>query len=177
MTAPIILAHIPADRLSELAHLRQHPGQYANDGAVMILDDTPQLSFHAIRAGGRLVGMFKLDPLYPERHRFAAETDLGLRGMLIERTEQGKGFGTAAMAALPAHAAALYPGKRRLVLTVNLWNPGAYKAYRRAGFRDEGEIFAGGSRGPQHILWADLPPRTPESPCCATSSASSPPCS
>lgn len=123
----------------------------------MILDDTPRLSFHAIHAGADLVGMFKLDPLYPERHDFADPTDLGLRGVLIDRGQQGRGFGARAMAALPAYASALYPEKRRLVLTVNLLNPAAYASYRKAGFRDTGKIYTGGSRGPQHILMVDLP--------------------
>ncbi|MFD1797656.1 GNAT family N-acetyltransferase [Paracoccus aurantiacus] len=167
----ITLSHVPADRLHELTHLQQHPGQYANNGAQMILDDTPDLSFHAIHADGELVGMFKLDPLYAQRHDFAKETDLGMRGVLIDMAHQGKGFGTAAMAALPAYAARQYPDKGRLVLTVNLLNPAAYAAYRGAGFRDEGGIYAGGSRGPQHILWADLP-LTGTAPCSARSSTS-----
>lgn len=173
MTQAITLQHIPLERLAELAHLRQHPGQYANDGDVMIRDDTPGISFHAIHAKGALIGMFKLDPFYPARHDFAADTDLGLRGVLIDRDHQGQGLGRAAMAALPAYAAPLYPSRRRLVLTVNLLNPAAYSAYRRAGFQDSGQIYTGGSRGPQHILWTDLPQK-PEAPCSARSSS---PCS
>lgn len=173
MSHPITLGPILPERLNELAALRQLPGQYANDGAVMILDDTPGLSFHAIHDGTDLVGMFKLDPRYPERHDFAVATDLGLRGVLIDARYQGQGFGSAAMAALPAYAALQYPQKRRLVLTVNLLNPAAYASYRKAGFRDEGEIFTGGSRGPQHILWADLRPL--EGPKCSAKSSS--PCS
>jgi len=169
----IQLSLIPPDRLTELADLRQITGQYANDGARMILDDTPGLSFHAIHDAGQLVGMFKLDPSYPERHDFAIKTDLGIRGVLIDAGFQGRGLGTRAMAALPAYAAALYPEKRRLVLTVNLLNPAAYATYRKAGFHDAGEIFTGGLRGPQHILWADLS-RPNEAPCSARSSS---PCS
>lgn len=174
MSIAITLVPIPPPRLSELAGLMQYAGQYANDGAVMIRDDTPELSFHAIidsKLG--LAGMFKLDPRYPERHEFADATDLGLRGMLVDFSFQGMGIGGAAMAALPDYAAALYPDKRRLVLTVNLLNPIAYRTYRTAGFRDDGAIYSGGSRGPQHILWAQLPPRT-KAPCSAKSSS---PCS
>ena len=170
MSAAITLTRIPPRQLAQLVQLRQHPGQYANDGATMILDDTPQLSFHAIHADGQLVGMLKLDPLYPERHDFADETDLGLRGMLIDMAHQGKGYGSAAISALPVYAARAYPQKHRLVLTVNLLNPAGYAAYRRAGMRDDGQIFTGGARGPQHILWADLPP-TDETPCSARSSS------
>ncbi|WBU64489.1 GNAT family N-acetyltransferase [Paracoccus aerodenitrificans] len=157
MSACVTISPVPASRLHELSGLRQHPGQYANDGADMILDDTPQLSFHAIHADDILVGMFKLDPLYAERNRFAHPDDLGLRGVLIDLHHQGCGLGRQAMALLPAYAASQYPGKSRLILTVNLLNPAAYAVYRNAGFHDDGEIYAGGSRGPQHILWADLP--------------------
>ncbi len=169
----ISLLPVPPDRLAELIHLRQLPGQYANDGAQMIRDDTPHLSFHAIHDGAELVGMFKLDPRYPDRHDFARDTDLGVRGVLIDMAHQGRGIGARAMAALPAYAAALYPDKHRLVLTVNLLNPIAYRAYRKAGFRDDGQIFTGGSRGPQHILWAELRP-SEGSRCSARSSS---PCS
>lgn len=171
MSDTITLSRIPPRRLTELADLRQHPGQYANDGADMILDDTPGLSFHAIHADGQLVGMFKLDPNYAERHDFAESTDLGLRGVLIDAALQGRGFGTAAMAALPGHAAMQYPQKRRLVLTVNLLNPAAYMAYIKAGFRDQGQIYSGGSRGPQHILCTDLS-QTETAPCSGKSSSS-----
>lgn len=171
MSNTISLSPVPTSRLTELAGLRQHPAQYANDGALMIRDDTPELSFHAIHDGAVLVGMFKLDPLYPERHPFAEAADLGLRGVLIDIAHQGRGLGTRAMAALPAYAATEYPEKRRLVLTVNLLNPAAYMSYRKAGFRDDGAIYTGGSRGPQHILWADLRPL--ERPTCSARSSSS----
>ncbi|SDE15710.1 Acetyltransferase (GNAT) family protein [Paracoccus isoporae] len=168
----ITLSSVRHADLASLAGLRQHPGQYANDGIDMIEDDTPGLSFHAIRADGELVGMFKLDPRYAERHRFAEPTDLGLRGVLIDRARQGRGLGTQAMCALPGYAAALYPGMRRLVLTVNLMNPAGYRVYRHAGFRDVGGIYAGGSRGPQHILWADLPLAEPAEARCSVDSSS-----
>ena len=167
----ITLTPVPTERLDQLSGLRQLPGQYANDGAQMILDRTRDLSFHAIHKDAQLVGMFKLDPHYPERHHFAMPDDLGIRGVLIDVPFQGRGLGWQAMAALPAYAAALYPDKLRLVLTVNLLNPAAYASYLKAGFRDTGEIFSGGSRGPQHILCADLP--APKDPICSAKSSSS----
>ncbi|WBU52502.1 GNAT family N-acetyltransferase [Paracoccus sp. SCSIO 75233] len=172
----ITLTRVPLTRLESLAELKQHPGQYANDAADMILDDTPRLSFHAIHSDGALVGMFKLDPLYFQRHPFATDTDLGLRGVLIDHKLQGKGLGTEAMQALPAHAAAIYPEMRHIVLTVNLTNPAAYKVYKKAGFCDRNEIFTGGTRGPQHILWAELPVfEKAETACSAKSFTSSSP--
>lgn len=58
----ITLTPVPTERLDQLSGLRQLPGQYANDGAQMILDRTRDLSFHAIHKDAQLVGMFKLDP-------------------------------------------------------------------------------------------------------------------
>ena len=145
----------PAD-LHRLAGLRQHPGQYAGDGAEMIRDPTPGLSLHAIEADGVLVGMFKLDPRYHERHDFAAPESIGLRGVLIDAAHQGRGLGQRAMAALPDHVRAQYPAARQIVLTVNLLNPAARATYLKSGFRDEGEIYTGGTRGPQHVMRLDL---------------------
>ncbi|AGT08432.1 GNAT family N-acetyltransferase [Paracoccus aminophilus] len=142
--------------LAQLNKLRQKPGQYADHGATMILDPTPGISFHAIHADDDLIGMFKLDPFYHQRHDFATETQLGLRGVLIDETHQGKGYGTSAMCALPDHARLHYPDMRQIVLTVNLLNPSGRAAYLKAGFADLGEIYYGGSRGPQHILRRDL---------------------
>lgn len=148
----IRLVHVPPIDLKRLSRLRQHPGQYASDGAAMILDPTPKLSFHAIEHDGRLVGMFKLDPLYHERHDFAAPTSIGLRGMLIDAARQGRGLGQRALAELPPHVALHYPDAAEVVLTVNLQNPAARAVYLKAGFRDEGEVYTGGTRGPQHVM-------------------------
>lgn len=163
----IQLVHVPPVDLHRLAGLRQHPGQYANDGAEMILDPTAMLTFHAIEVDGEVVGMFKLDPLYHERHDFAEPGAIGLRGMLIDRARQGQGIGSRALSLLASHVRNHYPDAREVVLTVNELNPVGRAAYLKAGFRDGGEVYTGGSRGPQHVLRMDLkvpvdwPPTSP----------------
>lgn len=152
----IQLVHVPPFDLQSLVGLRQHPGQYSADGQAMIEDPTPALTFHAIEEDGAIVGMFKLDPLYHERHDFADPGCIGLRGMLIDRDHQGRGLGTRALAELAPHVRNHYPDARQVVLTVNLQNPAARAVYLKSGFRDEGEVYDGGTRGPQHVLRLDL---------------------
>lgn len=154
----ISLHRLPADRLHRLAGLRTAPGQqdFVGDGADMILDQTPGVSFHEIRGeDGGAVGMFKLDPLYWQRHRFATPDDIGLRGFLIDAPLQGRGLGRAALRALPAHVRALHPERRAVVLTVNVVNAVARHAYLRAGLEDRGEVWRG-PFGLEHVLWLAL---------------------
>lgn len=155
----ITLHRLSRPDLGRLAGLQVQPGQegFVGNGALMIQDTTERLSFHEVRhADGHPAGMFKLDPLYYQRHDFAGPRDLGLRGFLIDADRQGRGFGSAALAALPAHARSEYPVFDRVVLTVNLKNPIARHAYLKAGFTDRGEVYLGGGNGPQHVLWLDL---------------------
>lgn len=154
----ISLHRLPASGLHRLAALRIAPGQqdFVEDGARMIRDQTPGLSFHEVRRGGAAVGMFKLDPLYFQRHDFAAPDQIGMRGVLIDADHQGQGLGALMLAALPAHVRAEYPRAQQVVLTVNLRNTRALAAYLAAGFRDEGDLYLGGTHGPQHILRLDL---------------------
>lgn len=155
----ISLHRLPADRLDRLAGLRTAPGQqdFVGSGAEMIRESTPGVSFHEIRGpGGDAVGMFKLDAFYWQRHDFAGLEDVGLRGLLVDADAQGRGYGGAALAALAAHVRAHHPERRSLVLTVNVANPLAYRAYMRAGFEDRGALYLGGPHGPQHILWLRL---------------------
>ena len=77
---------------------------------------------------------------------------IGLRGVLVDAGAQGAGIGHKAMALIGGYVRARFPRAREVVLTVNHLNPGARAVYLAAGFRDEGEDFLGGSRGPQHIM-------------------------
>ncbi|AXC49829.1 N-acetyltransferase [Paracoccus suum] len=155
----ISLHRLAPDEAERLAGLRIAPGQdaFVSAGREMITDQTEGLSLHEVRgADGDAIGMFKLDPLYHQRHDFAGTRDLGLRGFLIDSHLQGRGIGAATLAALGDHARAEYPEFDRVVLTVNLENTVARRAYLSAGFEDRGELYLGGARGPQHILWLDL---------------------
>ena len=61
------------------------------------------------------------------------------------------------MAALPGLVTRELPGARTVVLTVNVRNQVARQLYLRHGFTDTGELYLGGSAGPQHVLRLVLP--------------------
>ena len=119
----------------------------------------PAVDLHAIVEGGRIVGFFKIDRRHPDAPPFAREGEIGLRGFLVDRAQQGRGIATAAVRALGGYLAARYPGAPSVVLTVNCADPAAVTCYRRGGFADTGEIHLGGRAGPQHIMRMPLPPR------------------
>ena len=156
----IALHRLHRGELHRLAGLRLAPGQegFVGSGAEMIRDRTEGLLFYEVRdtASGAAVGMFKLDPLYWQRNPHAGPQDVGLRGVLVDASAQGRGIGRAMLAQLPDAVRAAFPGARRVVLTVNVDNPRARRAYLAAGFRDAGELYLGGRNGPQHILRLDL---------------------
>jgi len=85
-----------------------------------------------------------------------APTDVLLRGFFVDAAAQGRGVATRALTRLPGFVAVRHPRARRIVLTVNTRNAAAIRAYRKAGFRDHGELYHGGAHGPQHVLELDL---------------------
>lgn len=79
-----------------------------------------------------------------------------LRGFLIDRRQQGKGYGRAGAAAavLTARKLTRALGSREagVVLSVNEANPAGLAAYLHAGFVDHGQ-YTGGSAGPQRVMF------------------------
>lgn len=112
----------------------------------------PGVDLHAIAEAGRVVGFFKIDRRYPDAHPFARRDEIGPRGFLIDRREQGRGLASAAVRALGPYLAARHAGAPAVVLTVNRANPAAIACYRRGGFTDMGDLWHGGRAGPQHVL-------------------------
>lgn len=114
-------------------------------------DDT--IEDYAIRAGDGVVGFFRLD-LDPGRvSAYAGDGPYcGLRGFLIGREHQGKGYGSAAIPAIRRLILERHPEIEKLFLTVNLRNAVAISAYLKAGFRDTGDLYHGGNSGPQHVF-------------------------
>ena len=107
----------------------RHPYVLVEDGApvaFLVLDETPS----------------DVDP----------SADLLLRGFFVDASAQGRGVATRAVAALPDVVRRDFPAARSLVLTVNVRNPAARVVYVRGGFVDAGELYLGGSVGPQHVL-------------------------
>ena len=149
----------PGDR-ARVEHLRHGPGQDVFSGRPAEAFDAaePGVDLHAIAEGDRVVGFFKVDRGYTDAHPFAAPGEVGLRGFLVDRAEQGRGIATAALRALPGHLAARHPKAPAVVLTVNCANRGAIALYRRGGFADTGEMWHGGRAGPQHVMRMRLRP-------------------
>nr|WP_223115799.1 GNAT family protein [Paracoccus amoyensis] len=147
------------DDPSPVAHIAVHPEQEPFCGTIAghFAENEPACDFHQIQRGGVAVGFFKIDRAYHERYDFAGATDLGLRGVMIDASEQGRGTGTAAMAALRSYLSGSYPDFSAVYLTVNMVNPAAITAYRKAGFVDTGGIWPHGRMGPQHVMRMHLP--------------------
>ncbi|KLV07931.1 hypothetical protein ABT57_13835 [Photobacterium ganghwense] len=121
-----------------------------------ISESPPHLHRHVILLEGTVIGYFRIDTAYPENYPFCPQTSLGLRALLIDSRQQGKGYGQAAMAALPMYLRDVYPDHHAVYLTVNCQNPVAHRCYIKAGFDDTKELYLGGPAGPQHIMRMDL---------------------
>lgn len=147
----IPILHTDLDRV---AHVAVHPDQEPFCGSIgeHFSNLNPDFDFHAILRDDLVVGFFKTDRGYRKGYPFALPDEIGVRGVMIDAREQGKGTGKAAMLALRDYAAGLYPQARGLILTVNITNPAARAVYLAAGFRDDGELFHGGKISAQHIL-------------------------
>ena len=100
-----------------------------------------------------VVGFFQVD--YSSSHRILPEL-LAVHEVQIDAAHQGKGHGRAFATSLIDFLIGEYPEDRGACLTVNLRNLRAYRLYKLAGFRDTGEIYAGGRSGPQHIMRCDF---------------------
>lgn len=123
----------------------------------------------AVLAGERVVGFYRLDfSVSAIAGRPLGEPSVGLRAYVIDRRQQGRGYGTLAMRACAEDLRRRYPERRLLALTVNVRNPAAYAVYLKAGFVDTGELYHGGSAGPQHLMLLRLAPAPPPSPSVPT---------
>ncbi|MFU8825294.1 GNAT family N-acetyltransferase [Yoonia sp.] len=118
---------------------------------VIDLDD-PRIDIHVIHADDRVAGMFRIDRAFHLHHQFAASTIYGLRTFLVDQQLQGRGIAKACCAQLPDYLADHYPTAEAIMLTVNLRNPAARRAYLAGGFIDTGAQYMDGGFGPQHIL-------------------------
>lgn len=90
-----------------------------------------------------------------------AEGAVALRSFMIDAGRQGEGLGGRALDAIHAYVAGRHPDRERILLTVNVLNEAAVHVYRRAGYRDSGELYHGGLAGPQFVLWRPLHPWNP----------------
>lgn len=116
----------------------------------------PLIDVHVIMYGDQVAGMFRIDRGFHLHHRFAATTIVGLRTFLIDQHLQGRGIASGCAAQLQWYLSRRYPAAEAVMLTVNLRNPHARKAYLGGGFIDTGAQYMDGGAGPQHILKLSL---------------------
>ena len=149
--------------------LEPGPGQqaYAGDPALnlRLAQDDPRCEAMAVFAGDAVIGFYRLD--------FRAEAILGhpfvgaagggadaavvaLRALLIDVHHQRLGLGLRAVRALCADVERRHATRRLLLLLVHCRNQPAIATYRKAGFVDTGQLFAGGASGPQHLMLRHL---------------------
>lgn len=90
-----------------------------------------------------------------------ADGAVALRSLMIDAARQGQGIGGRALDVIHAYVEGRHPDRERILLSVNVRNENAVRAYLRAGYRDSGELYHGGLAGPQHVLWRPLHPWNP----------------
>ena len=114
--------------------------------------DEPLVDIHVIHAGDQVAGMFRIDRGFHLHQHYAASTTYGLRTFLVDHRLQGRGIARACCKQLPAYLGRHYPQAEAILLTVNLKNPAARRAYLAGGFLETGAQYMDGGFGPQHIL-------------------------
>lgn len=156
-TARISVAPVTPALAEAVRALRTAPGQQAFVGDVVFnlaeAERDPLSDAMAVLADDRVVGFYRLDAA-PNTvvGRDLGEPTLGLRGMLIDASLQGRGHGTIALRMCCEDVRLRHPHRRLLVLAVHACNRIAVASYRAAGFRDTGERLPGGPAGPQHLM-------------------------
>jgi GNAT superfamily N-acetyltransferase len=122
-----------------------------------VADQDPFRTPFAIVHDGEAVGFGALDVQgYADELACEPRPAVLLRGFYVGAAYQGCGFGGAAIRALPEAARKVRADADVLLLTVNVRNAGAVRAYLAGGFVDDGELYLGGDAGPQHILRREL---------------------
>jgi RimJ/RimL family protein N-acetyltransferase len=157
---------VTADLRAAVLRLAVHPAQLPFVGRIEdSLADVavcPGSEGLAVLLGDDVVGYVRID-----RRASAlgdhplADGAVALRSLMIDAARQGQGLGGRALDAIHAWVAGRYPDRERILLSVNVRNEGAVRAYLRAGYRDSGELYHGGLAGPQHVLWRPLHPWNP----------------
>ena len=114
------------------------------------------VTLYVILANNEVIGCFLIDKNFTLNDSFCEPSSLGLGKFLIDRHHQGKGFATNALKYMKTYLKSQYPGYRNVYLTVNCRNKIAYKCYLKGGFTDDGDLYFGGTNGPQHVMKLDI---------------------
>ena len=155
VVSPSELVRVPPSGPLREAVLRlaPHPEQEQFSGradqTLPLAERDPARHPYVLVEDGAPVAFFVLDETPPDADPTA---DLYLRAFFVDAAAQGRGVATRAATALPDVVRRDFPQVRSLVLTVNVRNVAARTAYLRGGFVDTGELYLGGSLGPQHLL-------------------------
>ncbi len=143
------------ESLSELvANLDVSPEQreFIGDFSSTLNDVSDRFTGHVILHEGRPAGFFIIDLDYPDQYDFADQGSIGLRSFFIAGQYQGKGLAKHVLQELSQYLRTQGIAAEKLFLTVNCRNTAAASLYRKCGFRDDGKLYLGGQRGPQHIM-------------------------
>ena len=151
-------------KLGQVAALELAAGQedFVGEPLKMMLAalaDTSRLPY-VIESNGDAVGILTLQSGAASLAGWRDEDPVWLlRGFLIDRKHQGRGFGTLAAAAAVEEAGKVTVrtggGQAGVVLSVHERNHPALRAYGKAGFRDRGRYLSRCS-GPQRIMYKDF---------------------
>lgn len=161
---PIVDPDSTAARAVRALRVTDEQYRYVGDTAFNLGDTLrdPMSEAMAVWAGDAVVGFYRLD-FAPNAviGRPLGAPGVGLRAFAIDHRQQGRGYGTQAVRACCEDLRQRHPERALLVLTVNCANRIAVAAYRKAGFVDTGELYQGGSAGPQHVMLYSLRPVAP----------------
>ncbi|OCQ23546.1 acetyltransferase [Pseudoalteromonas luteoviolacea] len=126
--------------------------EFAGTTAEFLNDASDTTHLHVIKNDQTVIGYFKLDLAYAYKYDFCPQNAVGIRAFVIDKQQQGKGFGKLAVRALFAYVAENYPTYSQIMLTVNCRNQVAYECYKKAGFQDTQEKYLGSPAGPNYIM-------------------------
>lgn len=151
-----------ADLRAAVVLLAPTPAQevFASRASVTLpaADADPARTPFAVLDGARPVGFGVLDRSgYLDELVDTPARAVLLRAFYLDAPEQGGGRGTSAAALVPGFAGQVLGQVELVVLTVNVANAAAIRAYTAAGFTDTGARYLGGGAGPQHVLVARVP--------------------
>jgi len=103
------------------------------------------------------VGFFTLKPSHSDAvEELRSDTRLTLQSFMIDERRQARGYAKRALGQLPALARQYFANIESIGLSVNCRNEIAYRLYQKNGFLDTGELYYGGSAGPQHVMLMEI---------------------
>jgi ribosomal protein S18 acetylase RimI-like enzyme len=143
------------EKLSELVAslvVEDEQREFIGDFSSTLNDISQKLTGHVILYDGIPAGFFIIDLDYPNQYNFSTKGSVGLRSFFIANQFQGKGLAKHTLQELSSYLRSQGFQAEKLFLTVNCRNMRAAALYRKCGFCDEGKLYLGGPRGPQHIM-------------------------